>query len=249
LGLWGLIPGLAQAQYAAPNYSYPGDRTVYPASFSRYYYYSPYDSGYYTLWSPGYRSYYNVPGASYYYRPDLPRDYYSAERVTPPNPPTWVPSSPGSTYSPNHTAPTLSGQSPSRTEQSPSPGSSAPSFTTPRSTSGSPGSTPAISPEARTPSPLPGYPPNNGQGNYPSSGDYFIPDVRRDGDPGPYWAYKSTLNNFYFDPRGYEVTKLDIDRQYFNRSSPHFFSPAYRSYYRFPGTSTFYTSSSNTMRR
>ena len=239
-----------QAQTGRAYYAYSASWSVYPASFSRYYYYSPYDSGYYTLSSPGYRAVYNVPNSSAYYRPDLPRHYASTVPEVPPIAPTYPTYPPSGAVQPSPGIPGSPGYpSPGSTEPSPSsngngrtysPGASAsPQSSFSRDYFPGPSS---YSPENVDPSSPSAYsPPNNGVGNYPSSKDYYIPEVRRDSTPGPYYYYRSDLNRFYDDPRGYRANKLDIDREYFNPRSGHSFDPAYRSYYRFPGMSTFYT--------
>jgi hypothetical protein len=205
---------------------------MYPPGYSRYYYYSPYDSGYYTIASPGYRSYYDMPGATAYYQPTLPRYYptpgverspgiegYTPLSTTavPANPPVYFPS-----------------ENPRNATVSEGPGSYSPSSLVP----------------SDSPGPSRYQPPSNGQGNYPSSSSYFIPHVRRDGDPGPYWYYKAELNRFYYNPRDYTVNKTDIDREYFNPRSPRFFAPSTVStsatYNQFPGMSTFYVGSTST---
>jgi hypothetical protein len=80
---------------------------------------------------------------------------------------------------------------------------------------------------------------------YPAPADSFNPDARRSGSPGPYWYTKADLHRFYYDPRSYEANKLEIDQEYFNPRSPNFYSPGYWSYYRFPGTSSFFSTSSS----
>jgi hypothetical protein len=223
--------GEVRAQGYSPT-TRPGP-TGYGVWAQRYYYYSPYDSGYYTVFSPGYRAYYAVPGSGPYYRPNLPR-YYTPSTPAIPGPET----SPGSPV----TARTTTPSNPAIPGPETSPGESAfppesPSASQPNGT------------EGVFPSPPKGEPINPETGNYPSSADYYIPPIYREGDPGAYWHYKASLERYYFNPRGYEVNKQDIDRQYFNHRSPQFFAPSYWSIYQFPGMSTFYTSSSMTSRK
>jgi hypothetical protein len=231
-------------------------RGLYPPDYSRYYYYSPYSSGYYTIASPGFRSYYDMPGAVAYYQPTQPRYY----------PTPGVDRSPGiEGYTPPAEVPVTPPRAPDTATSPESPQVYFPSEGTRNPTT--PTGNTAASRTGTTPAPVPSYsppnlipydypgpssyaPPNNGQGNYPSSSSYFIPDVRRDGDPGPYWYYKADLNRFYYNPRDYTVNKTDVDREYLNPRSPRFFAPSTVStranYYHIPGMSTFYIGSTST---